>query len=590
MLFLLSVIAFLQMAFIPGFIALKYSRIPLESKLQAVIYTFALSVLMNYLLVYLLTVIKIYKPITIYIILLIEILLLMYYRVRSAKTPGFCVNFKAPFDSFRKLSKSTSPLYMVAFLLSMVVIIQLFYIFISQLEAPFRLGDAVKGWNRFALDWFENRLPVNSWLYPQLIPANWSLAYSIMRNPGIQAVARSIMPLFSIFTTFLFLDLGLRKKKAIYLWALIFYGIIIFYLYPPVYIVDGLVDIPAAFFAFLSFYVLHLHHAESPFPIKHAWLSVIFASAAAVTKQAGLYILIIILAWIFRLLYRNRHSLPRKTIIKTTAVILLIITVIVFSWYFYRMVLIAKGAEQSGIKAVTQDVHKNRAYVERLQFGFDKLIHAGGKKKSAAFYVSLALILIIFGLFPRDTRYMTLFIVIPFTLIWGLFYSYGYRNLTLAVPFMAFSMAAGTHWFFRTLFKKWERLPSLRLSFWHLLGLLIPLLIILNFTLFKQDKLIDNQLAQQRLIGDVQLNKLLYDYYNKNGFKGKVFSKYPYFRHLPVLRDYWAPNREDQDVYYIIEDFKRPREDITREIKRKLKTGEYTLLFSHGRYKLIKVK
>jgi hypothetical protein len=155
---------------------------------------------------------------------------------------------------------------------------------------------------------------------------------------------------------------------------------------------------------------------------------------------------------------------------------------------------------------------------------------------------------------------------------------------------MAFSMAAGTHWFFRTLFKKWERLPSLRLSFWHLLGFLIPLLIILNFTLLKQDKLIDNQLAQQRLIGDVRLNKLLYDYYDKKGLKGKVFSKYPYFKHLPVLRDYWATNREDQDVYYIIEDFKRPRKDITREIKQKLKTGEYTLLFSHGRYKFIKVR
>jgi hypothetical protein len=590
MLFLLSVIAFLQMTFVPGFIVLKYSRITLESKLQAVVYTFAFSALMNYLLVYLLTVIKIYKPITIYIILLIEMLLLIYYRIRSGKTPGFRINFKAPFDFSRKLSNSTSPLYIVAFLLSIVVIIKLFYIFISQLDATFRLGDAVKGWNEFALDWFHNRLPVNTWFYPQLIPANWSLAYSIMRNPGIQAAARSIMPLFSILTAFLFLDLGLRKKNAIYLWGLIFYGIIIFYLYPPAYIVGGLMDIPVAFFAFLSFYVPHLHHAESPFPIKHAWLAVIFASTAAVTKQAGLYILIIILAWIFRLLFKNRTSLPGKTIIKTTAVILLIISVIVFSWYFYRLVSLHKGAGQSGIKIVSQNVHKNRPYVERLQFGFNKIIHAGGKKKNAAVYVYLALILLIFSLFPRNTRYVTLFVVIPFTLIWGLFFSYDFRNLTMAVPFMALSMAAGSQWFFKSLFRKWERLPGLRLSFWHLVCLLIPLLIILNFTLFKQDKLIDNQLAKQRLIGDVQFNNRLYRYYEKYGLKGKVFSKYPYFRHLPVLRDYWAPEREDQEVHYFIEDFKRSRQDIIREIKRKLKTGEYTLLFSHARYRFIKVK
>jgi hypothetical protein len=389
----------------------------------------------------------------------------------------------------------------------------------------------------------------------------------------------------------------LRKKNAAYLWGLIFYGIIIFYLYPPIYIAGGLMDIPVAFFAFLSFYVLHLHHADSPFPIKHMWLAVIFASAAAVTKQAGLYILIIILARIFKQFFKKgaapptrERKLSKKAIIKTTAGILLIIMVIVFSWYFYRLVLIHQGVEQSGIKTVTQNVHKNRSYVERLQFGFNKIIHAKSKKKSTAFYVYLALILLIFSLFPRNTRYVTLFVVIPFTLIWGLFYSYNYRNLTMVVPFVAFSMAIGSHWFFKRLFRKWEHIPNLQLSFWHLVCFFIPLLIILNFTLFEQDRLINNQLAKQRLIGNVQLNKRLYNYYEKNGFKGKVFSKYPYFRHLPGLRDYWAPNREDTHVYYILEDFSRPRQDITTEIKRKLKTGEYTLLFSHGRYRFIKVK
>ena len=128
MMFLLAVLSFLQMTVIPGFLVLNYSRITLESKLQALAYTFAFSVLINYLLVYLLTVIKIYKPVTIYIILSIELLLLIYYWIKSDKTPGFCINFKTPFDSFRKLSNSTSTLYMVAFILSVVVIVKLFYI------------------------------------------------------------------------------------------------------------------------------------------------------------------------------------------------------------------------------------------------------------------------------------------------------------------------------------------------------------------------------------------------------------------------------------------------------------------------------
>ena len=39
------------------------------------------------------------------------------------------------------------------------------------------------------------------------------------------------MPLFSISTLFLFLDLGLRKKNAAYFGGMIFYGIILRYIY-----------------------------------------------------------------------------------------------------------------------------------------------------------------------------------------------------------------------------------------------------------------------------------------------------------------------------------------------------------------------
>jgi hypothetical protein len=590
MLFVLSVIAFLQMTCIPGFIALKYSRVTLESKLQAVVYTFALSVLINYLSVYLLTVIKIYKPITIYIILSIELLLLVYYRMRFHKPIGININFKLPSESFKKLSESNSSFYHVVFGLSIVVIVIFFYIFISRIKAVFYLTDPVLGWNRFALDWFHNQLPVNTWYYPQLIPANWSLAYVIMRSSDIGMAARSIMPLFSIFTTFLFLDLGLRKKNAAYFLGLIFYGIIIFYLYRSAFIAGGHMDIPVAFFAFLSFYVLHLHHADQPFQVRNSILSIIFASAAAVTKQPGLYILIIILAWNFRLFYKNRTSLPGKTIIKTTAAVLLIIAAIVLSWYLPRLVLIHKGMENSGIHVLTQEIHQGRTYVERLQFGFDKIIHARDKKDGDAFFIYLALIFLFFSLFSRKTRNVSLFIVIPFTLLWGLFFSYDYRNLTMAFPFMAFSMAVGFLWLFDRLFRKSGHLPGLRLSFWHLVCFLIPLLIILNFTLFKEDAIINNQLTQQRHIGDMQLNKRLYEYYEKNGFEGKVFSKYPYFRFLPILRDYWSPNREDQDVYYFLENVRRPDKESVRAVKKKLKTGEYTLLFKHNEYLFIKVK
>jgi hypothetical protein len=578
------------MAFIPGFIALKYSRLTLESKLQALVYTFALSLLINYLLVYLLTVLQIYQPTALYIVVLIEMILLTYYWKTHRSTTGINIDFNAFSISVKTFFHSNSFLYTAACVLSLLVVALFASFFILRLKAVFYLNDPVLGWNRFALDWFQNRLPVHTWFYPQLVPANWSLAYVIMRTPDVQMVARNIMPLFSISTMLLFLDLGLRKKNAVYFLGLIFYGLILIYLFNPVFIVGGHMEIPVAFFAFLSFYVLYLHHEDQPFQIKYTLLSIIFASAAAVTKQPGLYILVFILAWNSRLIYKHRGSQDKKTILKTTAVILLIIAVVVLSWYLYRFLLIQEGIEKSGIHAVTQEVHQNRTYLERMEFGFNRLIYARDKKHGDALYVYLALILLFFSLFQRKTRYLMLSIVIPFTLLWSLFFSYDQRNLAMAFPFMAFCAAVGFYWLISKLAKLLPRIPAFRLSWLHLLGFLLPLLVILNFTLFKSTSIQTNQVTQLKQIGDVQLNLKLYDYYNKNGLQGKIFSKYPYLRYLPVLRDYWAENRDDPGVYYFLDTFFRPNQQSVREIKQKLKSGEYRVLFTHGQYRFIKVK
>jgi uncharacterized membrane protein len=82
---LLAVLSFLQLTVIPGFLMLTYFRPMPESKLQALLYTFALSLAINYLLVFSLTAAGIYRPITIYIILTIEMLLLLYYFTKRDK-------------------------------------------------------------------------------------------------------------------------------------------------------------------------------------------------------------------------------------------------------------------------------------------------------------------------------------------------------------------------------------------------------------------------------------------------------------------------------------------------------------------------
>jgi hypothetical protein len=203
---------------------------------------------------------------------------------------------------------------------------------------------------------------------------------------------------------------------------------------------------------------------------------------------------------------------------------------------------------------------------------------------------------------------MTLFIVIPFTLIWGFFYSYSYRNLTPAFPFMALAAAFGSYLLIGKLRlvparrSKQQPLPAetgktgkteetgkgFKLHAAYLALLIIPLAA-LNFTVLKKELLLENQLAQQRNAGDIVLNQKLYRYYEKNGFDGKIYSKYPNVQVLPVLRDYWSTDRHADDVYYYLYNFNRPRKQ-TAGLRRKIKSGEYKLLFKHREFLFIKVK
>jgi hypothetical protein len=601
MMFLLAVLSFFQMTVIPGFLVLSCLRLTPQSKLQALLYTFALSLLTNYLLVFPLAAAGIYRPVIIYIILSIEILLLLYYFTKHNRIVLDLKDYHTRFITFW----GTKPFfYKLLFVLSMVMMGIFFYFFLSRLKEVFYHNDPVLVWNRFTLDWFHNHLPVYTERYPQLIPTNWSIAYIIMQNSDIQFIPRNIMAFFPIGTTALFLDLALRKKRSIYLLALLFYGAIIIYLYRPDFIVEGYVDIAVSFFAFLSFYALESADKEDVFDIKRCLLSVVFASAAAVTKHVGLYILFYILAWNLWIIYKNK-TLPGKKIIKVLSAMVLLTVIIVGPWYIYKEIQIASGIEKSELPKLTQKEHPNRpTFGSRVMYGFNRIANARDIPH-VEFFIYGALLLMLLSLFHKRIRYITLFIVFPFTLIWASLFSYDYRNLTLAFPFMALSMAYGFHLLAKKFIPRWGKrplesklaetwqnlhLPKYNISILPLAGVIIALLVLLNFTIFKKELIIKNQLTQLRHIGDIRLNEKLYQYYQENGFAGRVFSRYPYFRYLPVLRDYWAAERQDYGVYYFLDTFGRPGRESVRLIKKKLQTGEYTLLFKHNQYLFIKVK
>ncbi len=602
--YLLGLLSVLQMVFIPGFIVLKFFRFHLESKIQTLVYSFGLSLLINYLLVYGLTVAKIYKPAVIYTIVLIEILLLVYYLKNSTQ---FRINIaiKDPVTQFSNFLKSHSVYYNLLLVVSFIVIILYFSYFLSNFGSVFTKWDAMVSWNRWAASWATNQLPTIAYRYPQLIPANWSITYVMIQNTDVQLFAKSIMPLFPIATLFLFMDLALRKKDLTYLVSLIVYGSILRVVFTPGLIVSGYVDIAVAFFAFLAFHPFHSN--DSPqVSEKNILLSIIFACASTVTKQAGIYILTVMIAWNLWTVFKNRKNLSLKKTSRIIVSMIAIAIVIVLSWYIFRFILIDKSIETSErveIFTAIDAAHGDRSLGQRLIYSFENLVQKDGF--SAGLVFGLFLFFLFFSLFHKKSRKNTLWIVIPFTLIWGFFFSYDYRNLTLAFPFMAFSLSFGLTSFFNTLILKSHHPRKYKLSLLYLLILIVSVTGFLNFTIYSKKNLIQNQHEQKTQIGIPRLNKLLYNYKETHGFKGRIFSAYQYLAVLPGLKHLYVPLSyyetvtvdkhiqgvlKMKDIHYFLAHNRRIEPDALELINKKIEKGEYKPLFSYKGYQLFKIR
>jgi len=627
--FILGLLAFLQTVFIPGFLLIKYLGIDLNAnaghkisgKIRQSVYGFGLSLLVNYLLVFVFTAAGIYKPVTLYMILFGEGVLLIYhwiwiYRGKYRERGYLTLDIRGCVASVKEFYTSQSLRYNLLLVLSIGVMAWYVFLFFYFMGGVFEHWDPVTGWNRFALDWANNQFPTNTWHYPQLIPANWSISYVMMQNTQVQCFAKGIMPLFPIAILLLFLDLGLREGKAVYLLGLAGYGILLGYLYDPSYIVSGYVDIAVSFFAFLSFHALQYYKRENSNRMFRAtWLAIVFACAAAITKQAGLFILAVMLVWGSVSLYRDcktlAHSpldraspIPGRVMGKMTGMFLLILLtmgIITASWYTLKEIQIHSGKDRSEIDMV-QSVNKTSNYLKRLTQGVNQLTTRWHPKLKYAVYAGM--LLIVLGLFHRQSRRVTLFIAVPYFLVWGFFFSYDTRNLAPALPFMAFSAAFGVD-FLRKLLPQPGKFPAFKIPLIAVILSICLVLVVMNFTVFNQQALVRQQISKKMNMGDAELNKLLYRYHEQEGITGKIATNYLYLRYLPGLEDCyrWKPGRITVDfleyletpgakeIHYLL----MPRvlaheKGVYKRFQEKLAAGQYRQVFIWRGYCFIRVR
>ena len=593
--FILGVIGILQVLFLPGLIFRKFFELPKGFWLRLATLV-GISLIANYLFVFLTTLLGIFTQITALILVILEIAAIVYlYRkdIQSTSISDFLLTLWqgliAPIHKiFPKLraedeeekSKAILNIFSILLFIAALVAIELiFRVFRYNLGQIFTKWDAVISWNRWATIWASNTFPNLTEDYPQLIPTNWAMIYALIGNTEIQFFAKAIMPIFSLLIMFVLLSLGIQNNNPGFFISIITLRLV-FKKFLSEYLASGYMDIPLTFFVLMAVVFLWLLYKETDEDKKYKWwiLSTLFSSGAAITKQAGLYVLALgfLLGFYFTFGLRIKQAFANNW--KRILIIVAIILVIAVPWYGIKAVQFASGVGQSHFSTPIQStnrVHQEDTLVDTMisaLLGLDKYFYFFLLAIPAALFID------------NFWRWILVLFVIPYTLIWSAYASYDTRNLAITFPLYTSIIGLGlwsfTNWFLGLLKKiKFLRLP-----------LYIPLIVIIGGLLFGLNRVYNNtylaerQLDLQQQLFSADLNEQLLAYFADKPTDIRVLTTYP-LDYIPGLHgqvNFFFTNLNEFEAY--IEsgeiDYVLYPQYTSQEIKDVIAAGEATGRFA----------
>jgi hypothetical protein len=603
---LLGLLSILQITLLPGILTLKAFKLQ-KNIIQTILFSFALSLIVNHLIVFGMTAIGIDISLAFYILFAIEIIafLRLYAKplnktLREITTEQYkrvldYLHSLIPSDAKEKNTLSTilvGSLTVVFIAMAAWSLWWAFKVWYTNVDTGFTQWDAVVSWNRWATEWFSGNFPTDSKRYAQLIPTNFAVSYAFLRGTEIQFFAKSLMPLFNFFILLMLFELGITQKRSGYFIAVVVARFVIKKFLGD-YIVSGYVDVALAFFALVPFYtLLKAKTSQGGEQQNYLFLGAIFAAGAALTKQNGLFILATypILAYLIVI-----HKLPqpeRKEKLRTAATLALLGIVIISPWYIFNEYRIFTGANSTNVAYLAGARHEGRNLIDRF-------LRAVGMLEEYALLFPFILVLLPF--LEPAFRWGMLLVVIPYAIIWALAFSTFPRNLSIALPLL--SMMAGISAEKSIDFGK-SLIDKLKIERIKLFVVVLSLVaIVLVGGLFVPNEvLIKRQTEQQKEILLDFVNQPIYNYFEKRGQAEPIITNYP-IRYLPGLEEMQieAGNFQDYDYYqWVKEQHPEARlmliqrgqasEQVLAEVDEKLESGEYKLIFKKNNYMFIRFR
>ncbi len=542
-----GILSIVQVLFLPGFLLLFFLNMH-KGILRCILLSCVLSLIINFFIVYLLTLLHLYTPFLVYCIVALELSVLVLFRnLHQQKYECFpSAEYALPKLSVIELLKKITVIHVMIFALVVLAIVFYFSLFYYNASSSFIFRDAVISFNRWAINWYHGILPTQTWDYPQLLSANWSLTYQFLLTDVVQLFANAVTGLFPLLVLFVLLDLGFRKKQLAYFIAIVFTA----YLFRLSNQTLQDANYVVAFFTLMSFYLLIL--AKDQINLEEAkkliYLGAFTAAGAALSKQSGIFIAILYPLFVYLIILKDKKIFrkPLRAIFACYLVILLLL----LPWYAYKYMQIMLGKEHFAYSSLMVHVLYH-SYLQRVMFAFHYLINP---LYGRVFGWILIPLFVVFGVFANKIFRQVFFLfVFPYFLIWLFCFSYDPRNLDTIFPILAIVMGYGAALLIHLLGKHLSH--RLKVGKFAADVLIVAFCLVLVVVYYNQKYnsiyLIQQQTRQQMRLGMRDLNASLYQYFAKTNYEGKILTNLLYAKSLPVLRGQFVFNKlTSMNLYY----------------------------------------
>ncbi len=605
--FLLGSLAFIQVTFLPGVLALKAFRIK-TNWLQTLIFSFGLSLIINHLLVLLITATKLPISIAFYLIFGIE----LFFVVRLYRN-GWKINLNNGVTKLKikiqgKINwlfpqvTAGQPYTLSAFISEGVRLVFIIWaltsiwwalrVWMTNIDTVFTQWDALQSWNKWAVHWYSGIAAQGTWRYSQLIPTNFAVTYAFLQDTQLQFFAKGFMPLFNLYILLIIFDQGVETRETGY-----FIGVVatryILKKFLGDYISSGYVDVALAFYAIIPIWALLKAELVQPksSAVRFLWLGGILSAGAALTKQNGLLILTVYPVLSYFLILRKDTE---ATFLQNLGLLVKIFAagvIIILPWYLYNEYRIFIGTNEANVTYLMGDRHGGRNLIERF-------VRAVGLLEEYAYLYPLIIILLPF--LGSTFRWLAITILLPYSLIWAFLFSIFPRNLSLALPYLGLLTGMAGSRLVQMVNGVVDRIKLGKLKVGIIIGL-VTILAVGGSFLVPNETLFQIQQSQQKNILLKSVNQGIYAYFDEIGQYEPIITNYP-INYLPGLEEMRidAGNFKDFDQYIwtinnhpeanLLLVFEGRADDrVLQDIDEKLASGAYELIFRDGKYSLVKI-